>query len=266
MRYSINTKEAIEKKVFDPSRQYLVIWHPHGTFTVAAMYFFSYYAASSAIFSSRGKFFCAVADLLLNIPGLAEFLLLCNARSIGKSTVNRVLKEGCTLAMQPGGIHEQVHTDHRKEVVYFPAKLGFIRLAIEHGLPLLPIYAFGENQLFYTSDWLRNINIWLYRQFKVGSLFLHGLFGLPVTPLLPNPLLLPNPGSNMDLRWGEPVEVGPADSDPSDEKVRDVFARYCASLQKLFDKYKHECLPKEVADLGLEIILRSGSPKASKSD
>ena len=55
-----------------------------------------------------------------------------------------------------------------QERLYFPANLGFIRqahlahsspwvtplfprLAIQHGVPLLPVYSFGENQLFRTQ-------------------------------------------------------------------------------------------------------------------
>lgn len=255
MKYSNDYETAIKLGKFDPAKQYVMIWHPHGTFTIAALYVFSYCAASSCVFPGD-KLYCAVADLLLSIPGLAEFLLLCNARAVNSRTCSNVLAAGKTLAIQPGGMLEQVSTDMNQERVFFPARLGFIRLAIKQGAPLLPVYAFGENQLYDTSQWMRSVNMWCYKKMGTGSLFVHGLFGVPISPMLPNPFCCPNPGRGLHVRFGEPVEVGAPDSDPSDEKVKEVFDHYSAALLKLFDTYKDECLPAAVAARGLEIVLR----------
>lgn len=217
--------------------------------------FFGYEVASGRVLP-RNKFFCCCADLLFQVPFLADYLVCVNGRSIQRSTIRRLLSQGCSVAVQPGGIHEQVHTDHLQEKVFFPSRLGFIRLAIEAGVPLLPAYAFGENQLFHTSDWTRNVNQWFYKKFKVGNLLVHGRLGLVNSPIIPNPLLLPNPNRELHIRWGEAVPVGLPDPDPTDAKVKQVFDLYCASLQKLFHEHKEHLLPKEVADKGLKIVLR----------
>merc|ERR1719310_2498494 len=104
--------------------------------------------------------------------------------------MSKVLSEGKCVALQPGGIHEQVNTNFNKETVYFPGRLGFVRMAIKHGVPLLPIYCFGENQLFQTSDWMTKLNVWLYKKFKVGTVLVHSsFFGLPMSAFIPNPFL-----------------------------------------------------------------------------
>eukprot|EP00929_Paragymnodinium_shiwhaense_P121623 TRINITY_DN93936_c0_g1_i1.p1 TRINITY_DN93936_c0_g1~~TRINITY_DN93936_c0_g1_i1.p1 ORF type:complete len:337 (-),score=63.12 TRINITY_DN93936_c0_g1_i1:64-1026(-) len=265
LKYTIDTKEAIEQGTFDPNKQYLVVWHPHGAFTISALYLFAYYAAASKIFPG-GRLYCAIADLLFNVPGLSELLLMCNARSIDSKTVNKVLQAGNCIAIQPGGIHEQVRTDENKEKVYFSGRLGFVRMAIKHGVPLLPIYAFGENQLFSTSDWMIKINVWFYNTFKVGSVLVHGsLFGMPVSPLIPNPFLMPKRGADLHLRWGKPVDVGLADENPSDEKVREVFDKYVEALKLVFDTHKDKLLPKDVAARGLEVIVREERSKQKAS-
>lgn len=256
LNFTHDTEDAIARGIFRKGRNYLIAWHPHGNFTITAVYFFSHFWAKA--YPEEGWFVC-VAALLLRIPGLAEFLMLCGARSGDGKTFSALLKKGATVAVQPGGLVEQVNTDHLREVAYFPPRLGFVRLAIQHGVPLLPAYAFGENQLYTTAGWVRRINCFVYKTFHAGCLIVLGLGGLPNSPVLPNPGMLPIMGNGLHVRWGEPVEVGPADADPSDEKVKEVFERYCKALQALFDKHKATCLPEDVAAKGLEIIWRTGT-------
>jgi hypothetical protein len=261
LKFTHNTEEKIAAGTFKPGSQYVIVWHPHGAFTITALYFLSNWWAKC--YPMSGLYVC-VADLLLRVPGLAEFLVLCNARSGNSKTFSALLAKGHTVAIQPGGIAEQVHTDAKQETVFFPPRLGFVRLAMKHGVPLLPIYAFGENQLYDTTDTVRGLNRWLYRTFALGTLFVWGRGGLLVSPAIPNPCLLPNPGNDLNVRWGDPVDVGPADADPSDEKVQKVFEAYCAELKKLFDAHKDSCLPKEVASLGLTINVRSSKKEDKK--
>jgi 2-acylglycerol O-acyltransferase 2 len=254
--FSIDTEDAVKRKVFDPNRQYLITWHPHGLFTIAGLVFF----AQLNVFR---RVYVVCADLVFKVPLLAEYTTLCNGRAANARTISRLLDTGASVGLQPGGVYEQVHTDCTQEICYFPPKLGFIRLACKHGVPLLPLYVFGENQLFDTCPWLSKVNIYLYKNFRLGNLFVFsGLVRwLPVCLAFPNPLLLCIPGSKLSARWGEPVEVGDPDPDPSDEKVREIYDRYTANLQKLFDTHKNECLPAAVADKGLTCVLRETRPK-----
>merc|ERR1712019_59499 len=122
----------------------------------------------------------------------------CGARSQDAKTFDALLSSGATVAVQPGGIFEQVASDHREEKVFFPARLGFVRLALQHGIPIIPIYAFGENQLYTMTPFAQKLNSWLYRSFKVGTLLVTGQFGLPV----PMPVFR----SSLHIRFGAPVQ------------------------------------------------------------
>lgn len=250
--FSTNGEESVKYGTWDEGKQFVMAWHPHGAFTIAALYFVSNMWARKwpGGPDSPHRFVC-VAPLLLNIPGLAEFLLLCNARSQDSKTFSSLLGTGSIVAVQPGGIKEQVATDANRETVLFGRNLGFIRLALKHGTPILPVYAFGENQLYPTSGFVRKLNA-LFGT----NLVVHGLGNIPVTPLLPNPLLLPKAGSGLHIRWGQPVDVGPPDESPSEEKVLLVFEHYVGALRQLFDAHKRTCLPREVADRGLEVLWR----------
>eukprot|EP00440_Ansanella_granifera_P026039 gb/GFBE01028268.1/.p1 GENE.gb/GFBE01028268.1/~~gb/GFBE01028268.1/.p1 ORF type:complete len:315 (+),score=62.07 gb/GFBE01028268.1/:1-945(+) len=257
LNFSHNVPEHIKAGHWEEGKQYVFSWHPHGAFTISALYFVSHWWAKDMPGGIRGKQFVCVAPLLLRIPFLAEFLLLCHARSQDRKTFNKLLGEGATVAVQPGGLIEQVETDDQQERLFFPANLGFIRLAIKHGVPLCPVYAFGENQLYRTTGWVRRLNTFFYKYFKSGNLVVLGQGGIPVTPALPNPLLLPIFRNKLHIHLGKPVEVGPKEENPSDERVQEVFKNYAASLQEMFDENKYKYLPKEVADRGLEINVRS---------
>lgn len=251
----------MSKGILKDGKQYLIVWHPHGAFTIGALYVFSHFFAKDYPFK---RSFVVIADLLFRVPGLCEYLLLCNARSGNSRTFSELLADGYTVAVQPGGITEQVSTESDKETVYFPPKLGFIRLAIKHGVPILPVYAFGENQLFPTRPWTVCLNRWFYKVLGTGSLIVFGRGGIPNSPVLPNPLLLPNPECEMHIRYGVPVVTGPPEENPSEQKVMEVFDMYTAALKKVFDKHKDTCLPPEVAAHGLTIVLRGASGKEAK--
>eukprot|EP00929_Paragymnodinium_shiwhaense_P013000 TRINITY_DN120868_c0_g1_i1.p2 TRINITY_DN120868_c0_g1~~TRINITY_DN120868_c0_g1_i1.p2 ORF type:complete len:326 (-),score=70.65 TRINITY_DN120868_c0_g1_i1:418-1395(-) len=261
LNFSHNTEQKIKEGLFEPGKQYVVVWHPHGAFTITALYFLSHWWAKG--YPMKGLNVC-VANLLLGVPGLAEYLILCGARSQDGAVFSKLLAAGNTVAVQPGGIPEQVATDAKQERLFFAPKLGFVRLAIKQGCPLLPTYAFGENQLYETSDWVTNINQWLWKNLKVGTLLVWGRGGLLCSPAIPCPLLLPVPGRGLHVAFGDPVDVGPAEADPSDERVKEVFDKYCTALQKLFDENKDKHLPADVAAKGLTITVRSsGKPAAT---
>jgi len=259
LTYSDNAEETLKKGIWGKGQQYVMPWHPHGQFTVGAVYFVAHWWSKNYPGGVAGDRFVVVAPLLLRIPLLAEYLLLCHSRSQDSKTFNALLASGATVAVQPGGLMEQVSTDAEQEKVYFAGNLGFIRMALKHGVPLLPVYAFGENQLYRTVPWVRRINEWCYRKLKTGSLVVLGQFGLINTPALPNPFMLPIRGAGMHIRFGEPVNLGPADPAPSDAKIEECFKKYVTELQRMFDEHKDSCLPPEVAARGLKVIRR---PKA----
>merc|ERR1712232_1478116 len=140
-----------------------------------------------------------------------------------------------------------VHTDPEVETAYFPPSLGFIRLAIQHGLPLFPTYIFGENQLFGQNKFTRAANVMVKRNFGIGSLFVLGRFGLPWPVFKSAPLF-----------WaiGDCIDTGPAEPKPSDERVRDVFVKYVTELNRIFNLHARERLPPGNAQKGLRIVWR----------
>lgn len=239
--------EVAEKSehVRELARQQLICcWHPHGMYVVTPFIFHSSQPRdrNSLIYG----YFTAVAAAVFQVPFFREALMLVNARIADQRTIDSLLAEGRSVFLCPGGIHEQLATDPCQERAFFPPNLGFVRLAIKHGVPLVPTYNFGENQLYDVPDWSRGFSAFLKRQFGVGIPLGIGRGGLPFVPKK----------GHITVRIGELVEVGPARSDPSEAEVLSVFRHYCAELSALFHAHKDTCLPPDIAARGLEMVWR----------
>jgi len=231
----------------DPAQRYLIVWHPHGFIAWSALFIVSRMAVLG---HPHGReWFAMVAPVLFHIPGVSEALILVNGRRVNKSVVDNLANKGRSLALQPGGVHEQLMSDDEQEQAVFPANLGFIRLALTHGMDILPAYIFNENQMFHKVRGFEQASDWLYRATGFGLPIATGrlgVFGWPPKPV------------NIHVRWGKPIKVGPPDPAPSEERVEELFNTYVAALRTLFDTYAHECLPPEVASKGLKIIRLHG--------
>jgi hypothetical protein len=49
------------------------------------------------------------------------------------------------------GEAEQLRTEYGKEKIHLKSRKGFVRLAMEEGAHLVPIYVFGETSLYKVS-------------------------------------------------------------------------------------------------------------------
>ena len=88
----------------DPTKQHLVVWHPHGAYTCMAFGHCAYQAFSkSPLFWNT-----AVTPVLFRIPILRELLLLFGARSVHSSVVSSLVAAGANVGIQPGGVPEQL--------------------------------------------------------------------------------------------------------------------------------------------------------------
>ena len=108
----------------DPQRQYLTCWHPHGALTFCAAFFTSRMSAESTTALAPGphNWFVGIATLLFRFPFIGEYLALVKARPVTQSVSEELLEKGRSMALQPGGLPEQIVTDHRKEQLVRPLR------------------------------------------------------------------------------------------------------------------------------------------------
>ena len=186
----------------------------------------------------------AGASVLFYVPLLRELLLLLGVRDATRSNVRRLLDRGYTVALNPGGNYEMASASSTHEAIFCQGKLGFVRIALAAGKPILPLYAFGENQLFVTSSLFLSTRRWIARRFRLGIPIMFGRGGLPYGPPLP---------THVTIVVGRPVECGTPNENPSEPEVEALFDRYLDEISRIWATHARAYLPPEVADRGLRI-------------
>lgn len=225
-------------------QQKMVVFHPHGCYVFGGISNLAKQPRNMTL--ALGGTFIGVADAPFQVPFIRELLLMLNCRPANAQMIDALLGQGKSVAICPGGIHEQMATEPTCERCFFPPNLGFVRQALKHGTPLLPIYTFGENQLYDVPAWSRSLSKTVQKYTGAGLPLALGRWGLPLIPKK----------TQFQTYVGRLVDVGPANATPSDARVRQMFLAYCAELQRLFNEHKDSALPADVAAKGLTLIWR----------
>ncbi|KAL3670414.1 hypothetical protein V7S43_004733 [Phytophthora oleae] len=147
--------------------------------------------------------------------------------SAAKAAFKKVLRTGQNACLMPGGFEEATLYERGKHRVYIKKRFGFIKLALQYGYKVHPVYTFGEEYAYHTFPYLLKFRLKL-NEFKMpGVLF----FGRPGCFYLPR--------KDLDLITvvGTPL-VLPRIEHPTTEDVGKYHAQYVTALQELFETYK----------------------------
>ena len=107
--------------------------------------------AFSTYFGVERRFHQLAHNLVLSMPGLG-FLRKYGVVAASPENADRALSSGAALLVYPGGDHEVHRPSWERNQVNFDGRRGFVRLALEHGVPIVPVVSIGgqETALFLT--------------------------------------------------------------------------------------------------------------------
>ena len=214
----------------DHEKQYIFAAFPHGACTVQHLLTMT---NGAGMLSSvhRGDRRDLAASVLFLIPFVRELLLLLGNVDAGKLTARHNLKENRSLLIFVGGEAEQLLTEEGKHKVFLRKRKGFIKLALQFGTPLVPIYTFGENDMYSVSKFLFGFRNWLQKYFHIGLPVVWGRwFSLC-------PYQVP-----LELCIGAPIPVEKHDRvNITDEKIDKLHSLFCEKLNELFEANKARC-------------------------
>ena len=111
------------------------------------------------------------AGVLFRIPILRDLALAAGAVDASRRVASRLLsgglsrgqgltpggkekeskKEGASLGILVGGEQEQLISQRGNHTAFVLGRKGFVRLALRHGVELVPCYCFGETDLYHQS-------------------------------------------------------------------------------------------------------------------
>jgi 2-acylglycerol O-acyltransferase 2 len=230
----------MRQKQYDSGKQYLIACHPHGFLCENVANLFS--RSSNMDFKKTG--------ICPPLPGMGP-LSCCFAPAVGwyplycelggkfitdasMGSMRKVLKEGRSALVCPGGFSEAVYcgASEKYDHAYLDGRMGFLKLAIEFGIDVAPIYGFGITSAYSTGKmWEKGRH---QRSVRAQDQGLPGVLpigrlgtAVPFNEDYVSVLLDPFPTSKYKV-----------------EQLEQCSQDYSAYLQRCFDAYK-ACHPTE---------------------
>jgi len=167
-------------------------------------------------------------------------LLLLGVCSVSKESCANILKKGAgsAITIVVGGAAESLSARPGTADLTLRKRLGFIKVAIRQGADLVPVFSFGENDIYNQMPNQKGTTVFeLQKQFQ-------NLFGFTL-PMFHGRGLLNYKLGLLPYRRrivsviGKPIHVNQSDQ-PNMDEVRRVQQLYIAELERIWHKYKDE--------------------------
>ncbi|NXD11233.1 MOG2A acyltransferase, partial [Nothocercus nigrocapillus] len=231
--------KLVKTMELDPRKNYLMGFHPHGILAAGAFVNFCTEASGFSNLFPGITPHVMTLPMWFRLPFFRDYLMSAGLVPSDKESASHVLRGpegGNLLTIVVGGAQEALDARPGSFILLLRKRKGFIRLAIEHGTPLVPVFSFGENELFEQvsnprGSWLRRLQYQLQQIMGISLPLFHARgifqysFGLvpyrrPICTVV-----------------GKPIPVQ-RKHNPSEEEVDQLHEKYLEELSKLFEDHK----------------------------
>lgn len=221
----------------NPNKNYILGCHPHGIMSCGA---FACFCTESCGFNEvfPGMRVCLVVLAgLFKIPILRDYLMCGGLCPVSKPSLVHLLSKrgkGNAVVIIIGGAAESLASSPGVNAVVMRHRKGFVRVALEFGADLVPVYSFGENELFQQVVFSEgSLGRRLQDLFKKIMGFAPCLFAGERLAVLPYKIPI-------TTIVGSPISV-PKRVTPTEEEVDHYHRLYMEGLSKLFHEHKVSC-------------------------
>ncbi|CAG8288638.1 unnamed protein product [Penicillium olsonii] len=230
-----------------PTKKYIFGYHPHGIISHGA---FAAFGTEALGFS---KLFPGITNTLLTldanfrIPFYREYAFAMGLASVSRESCENILTKGGSdgegmgraITIVVGGARESLNAQPNTLRLVLKRRKGFVKLAIRTGADLVPVLAFGENDLYDQVDSDQHPLIHKFQMFikktlgfTVPLFHARGVFNYDVG-LMPyrNPL---------NIVVGRPIPVMQQQNrDKIDDRyIDELHSQYVDELGRLWDQWK----------------------------
>ncbi|KAJ9049522.1 diacylglycerol O-acyltransferase 1 [Entomophthora muscae] len=230
--------KIIKECDLDSSKKHMFVCHPHGIFAAGALLAFGCEGLNIS------KLFPGIRTRILTLnanfyfPIYRELLLYLGACGPSKESINSIFEQGDSVAVVVGGAQESLLAlPHTADLILANRK-GFVAMAIKNGASLVPVYSFGENELF--DQIVPEPDSPVSKFQKILKKFTG--FTLPVyygrCAFAYNYGLMPR-RSPLNIVIGPPVDTVRT-AKPSAEQVDQIHTQYMDALKDLYERNKEK--------------------------
>ncbi|XP_069655834.1 2-acylglycerol O-acyltransferase 2-A-like isoform X2 [Haliaeetus albicilla] len=207
----------------DPRHNYIFGFHPHGVLAAGAFANFCTEATGFGVLFPGLRPHLLTLPCWFRLPLFRDYMMSGGLVSSEKSSLEYLLSReggGQVAVIALGGPPESLDAHPGALTLQLLGRKGFVRIALEHGASLVPVFSFGENELFRQipnppGSGLRRFQLRLQRILGVAIPLFHARgvfqysFGLlpfrrPIHTVVGSPLVLPrtpNPSPQTVERW-----------------------------------------------------------------
>ena len=158
-------------------------------------------------FGSGRRFHQLAHDLVFKVPGLRALVERYGTVPASPENMARALERDAALLVYPGGDHETFRPSWESDQVDFAGRTGFVKLALEHEVPIVPVVSIGgqETALFLGRGRRVASALQLDRRLRLKVLppVIGPPFGLTIMDL-PGRFPLP---AKISIRVGKPIDL-----------------------------------------------------------
>jgi 1-acyl-sn-glycerol-3-phosphate acyltransferase len=188
-------------------------------------------------------------DLPFSLLGAGAILNATGALRASPANAGRALERGAAVLVFPGGDLDACRPYSRRYEIEFGRRRGFVRIALRHGVPIVPIVSVGAHQSLYVltdgraiAEALHLPDILRWNVAPIGFALPWGPFAIIPVPHFPPPV-------KIHTRILAPIHLNlpPSAADDSDA-VESAFVHVKNTMQSAMDDLKklgrHGLFPK----------------------
>lgn len=194
-------------------------------------------------------------DSNFRVPLYREYILTIGLQSVSRESCENILSKGGAngegmgraITIVVGGARESLEATPSSLRLILGRRKGFVKLAIRTGADLVPVLAFGENELYdqvqsEQHPLIHKIQLLVkkFLGFTVPLFHARGVFNYDVGVM---PYRRP-----LNIVIGKPIKVEQA-SKPSEAYIAELHELYVKELQRIWEEWKDEFAMEATKDL-----------------